>query len=443
MRIPKDNETEQLVLGAILLDITAVHTVIPSLQASVFFDPRHRDIYTIIQKLYEAGTPIDIITVTRGLREINKLESIGVAYIPQLTGRVASTANIEVWIAYLKELYMRRQLLEISLKYHQLASDETVDVFDMIDKLNSEIDAISGVAIKSEVRHVSSATATTLEALQLRQNSDTAVSGIPSGIRDVDIKIGGHQQTDLMYMAGRPGMGKTAMALTEILNMAQYGYPVAFFSLEMSNDQVVYRLASMICQIPAEKLMKYKLLPHETTGFVEAVNILNRLPIYIDDTPGVSVSEIKAKIRRLRNKHKIAAVFIDYIQLMTSGNTARSQGMNREQELSTISRTLKIIAKENNIAIIALSQLSRAVESRQDKRPMLSDLRESGSLEQDADLVVFLFRPEYYGMTTDDAGNNISGIGEYIIAKNRNGSIGIVEMRFIPEQMKYVSTQSF
>lgn len=443
MKLSFDHETEQLVLGAILLDISAVHTVIPALNVSVFFDPRHRDIYNVITKLYESGKPVDLITVVHGLRETDKIDSVGAPYLAQLTNRISSTANIEVWIGYLKELYMRRRLAEITLKFHQESTDSTLDVFDLVDKLSSEIDAVSGVAVKSEVQHVSQATATTLEAVQHRQQSDTSISGIPSGIRDVDIKIGGHQPTDLMYMAGRPGMGKTAMALTEILNMAQYGYPVAFFSLEMSNDQVIYRLASMICQIPAERLMKYKLAPHETTGFVDAVNILNRLPIYIDDTPGVSVSEIKAKIRRLRNKHKISAVFIDYIQLMTSGNVARSQGMNREQELSTISRTLKIIAKENNIAIIALSQLSRAVESRQDKRPMLSDLRESGSLEQDADLVVFLFRPEYYGMTSDDAGNNISGIGEYIIAKNRNGSIGIVEMRFIPEQMKYVSTQSF
>jgi replicative DNA helicase len=227
------------------------------------------------------------------------------------------------------------------------------------------------------------------------------------------------------------------MALTEMLNMALKNTPVALFSLEMSSTQIVLRLISMISGIDGGRLMKYRLTKEEMQSFYHYRDIINALPIYIDDTAGLSVFDLRARVKHMVEKHKVEAVFIDYVQLMSSGVQLRRQGQNREQELSVISRNLKLIAKECDISVIALSQLSRAVESRAEKRPMLSDLRESGSLEQDADVVVFLFRPEYYGITRDEAGNDLTGIGEYIVAKQRNGSTGIAPMRFHPNIMRY------
>jgi replicative DNA helicase len=252
----------------------------------------------------------------------------------------------------------------------------------------------------------------------------------------VDRLIGGHQKSDLMYIAGRPGMGKTAMALSEMLSMAVHGVPVAFFSLEMSSSQVIFRLLSMLTGIDGSKLMKYKLEIEEMRNFQMKKDYLNTLPIYIDDTAGLSVFDLRTRVKTMVEKHSVSIVYVDYVQLLGSGT--RKAGQNREQEISTISRNLKLIAKECDLPVIALSQLSRAVEARAEKRPMLSDLRESGSLEQDADIVVFLYRPEYYGVLADEAGNSIEGMGEYIVAKQRNGSTGIARMRFLPSVMRYI-----
>jgi replicative DNA helicase len=266
-------------------------------------------------------------------------------------------------------------------------------------------------------------------------NSDSQVSGYSTSIKSIDTLIGGHQKSDLMYMAGRPAMGKTAMALTEVLELARRGTPVAFFSLEMSSQQITYRLMSMLSGIDGATLMKYRLDDETLKTYYRYLDQLNALPIYIDDTPALSVIDLRAKVKRLQHKSGIEVVFVDYVQLMTSGTKAK--GVSREQELSHISRNLKLIAKECNLPMIVLAQLSRGVESRSEKRPLLSDLRESGSLEQDADVVTFLFRPEYYDMMRDERGNSTEGLGEYIVAKQRNGSIGIAQMRFHPSIMKY------
>jgi replicative DNA helicase len=266
-------------------------------------------------------------------------------------------------------------------------------------------------------------------------NSTNAVSGYSTSIKSVDTLIGGHQKSDLMYMAGRPAMGKTAMALTEVLELGKKGVPVAFFSLEMSSQQITFRLMSMLSGIDGATLMKYRLDDELLKTYYQYLDRLNSLPIYVDDTPALSVIDLRAKVKRLQHKHQIEVVFVDYVQLMTSGSKAK--GVSREQELSHISRNLKLIAKECNLPMIVLAQLSRGVESRSEKRPLLSDLRESGSLEQDADIVTFLFRPEYYDMMRDERGNSTEGLGEYIVAKQRNGGIGIAPMRFHPSIMKY------
>jgi replicative DNA helicase len=284
--------------------------------------------------------------------------------------------------------------------------------------------------------HVSELTEKIAEMVISRETTTNGVSGLTTGIGSVDRIIGGHQKSDLMYMAGRPGMGKTAMALSEMLSMAVHGVPVAFFSLEMSSSQVILRLLAMLTGIDGSKLMKYKLDTDELRLFQSKKDYLNMLPIYIDDTAGLSVFDLRTRVKTMVEKHSVSIVYIDYVQLLGSGT--RKPGQNREQELSLISRNLKLIAKECDVPVIALSQLSRAVEARSEKRPMLSDLRESGSLEQDADIVVFLYRPEYYGVTADEAGNSVEGLGEYIVAKQRNGSTGIARMRFLPSVMRYV-----
>jgi len=435
--MPHDVEIESAVLGALLLDMRSCTQYIDQLDPSKFYDRRHEVLMDAILKLHRSSKSVDILSVTAALRSSGTIEEAGgVLYISKLTNRIASTAAIEQWIHLLNELNMRRAFIHVAADIHTKSFDRTADVFELYEAFMAGMANTFTANVKHEAQHISQLTQPTIESILKRAKSDTGMSGLTSGIREVDRKLGGHQNSDLMYLAARPAMGKTAFALSEALHMAQQGNAVAFFSLEMSSEQVVYRLASMLCGIPAEVLMKYKLEPHQSTLYHDAVRELHRLPIYIDDTPALSVFDLRSKVNRLKERHKITCVFVDYIQLLGIG-TNRKSSMNREQELSTISRNLKLIAKECNIPMIALSQLSRSVESRPDKRPLLSDLRESGSLEQDADVVVFLFRPEYYGIREDDKGNSTHGLGEYIIAKHRNGPTGICEMQFDHRTMRY------
>jgi replicative DNA helicase len=337
---------------------------------------------------------------------------------------------------FLNEHYMKREFARIGSQVHDLSFDHTTDVFEIYDRFTGQMSQIFNKSVKTTVSHVSELTEKVAETVISRETTTTGVSGLTTGIASVDRLIGGHQKSDLLYMAGRPGMGKTAMALSEMLTMAVHGVPVAFFSLEMSSSQVIFRLLSMLTGIDGSKIMKYKLSTDELRLFQSKKDYLNTLPIYIDDTAGLSVFDLRTRVKTMVEKYSVSIVYVDYVQLLGSG--ARRPGQNREQELSLISRNLKLIAKECDVPVIALSQLSRAVESRPEKRPMLSDLRESGSLEQDADIVVFLYRPEYYGVKADEAGNSVEGLGEYIVAKQRNGSTGIARMRFLASVMRYV-----
>jgi replicative DNA helicase len=436
-RIPThDIELESSILGSILLSEKLMVEVIEFLTPEKFYESKHKDIFASILSLYRTSTPIDILTLTKQLRSEGKLEHIGGAlYIAQLTNRVASTANLMTWCLQLSEMYMKRRFNEISAEVYDKTYDDTIDVFEIYDSFMTQMNDVYQVNLKSEVIHVSNITTEASKSIAHRMNSTNEVSGYSTSIRAVDMMLGGHQKSDLMYMAGRPAMGKTAMALTEVLELGKSGASVAFFSLEMSSVQLVYRLASMISGISAEKLMKYRLDKEAAQKYYQAVDVLNKLPIYIDDTAGLSVLDLKAKVKRMQQKHGIEIVYVDYVQLMSLGG--KKTGLSREQELSAISRNLKLIAKECNIPMIVLSQLSRGVESRQDKRPILADLRESGSLEQDADVVTFLFRPEYYGIMEMDGGHSTEGMGEYIIAKQRNGGTGICPMRFHHNIMKY------
>lgn len=437
-RIPAhDTELEQLILGAILLDGKAVVTVMGHLSPERFYDPKNATVFEVMAELYVQNSPIDLLTVTQAVRKKRLLDQAGgPAYIASLTNRVASTANLDQWCLFLNEHYMKREFARISSQVHDLSFDGTTDVFEIYDRFTGQMSQIFNKSVKTTMSHVSELTEKVAEAVISRESTTTGVSGLTTGIASVDRLIGGHQKSDLMYIAGRPGMGKTAMALSEMLSMAIHGVPVAFFSLEMSSSQVIFRLLSMLTGIDGSKLMKYKLETDEMRNFQMKKDYLNTLPIYIDDTAGLSVFDLRTRVKTMVEKHSVSIVYVDYVQLLGSGT--RKAGQNREQEISTISRNLKLIAKECDLPVIALSQLSRAVEARAEKRPMLSDLRESGSLEQDADIVVFLYRPEYYGILSDEAGNSIEGMGEYIVAKQRNGSTGIARMRFLPSVMRYI-----
>lgn len=437
-RIPAhDTELEQLILGAILLEGKAMVTVMGHLSPDRFYDPKNATVFEVMAELYIQNSPIDLLTVTQAVRKKRLLDQAGgPAYIANLTNRVASTANLEQWCLFLNEHYMKREFARISSQVHDLSFDGTTDVFEIYDRFMGQMSQIFNKSVKTTMAHISELTEKVAEAVIARESATNGVSGLTTGIASVDRIIGGHQKSDLMYIAGRPGMGKTAMALSEMLSMAVHGVPVAFFSLEMSSSQVIFRLLSMLTGIDGSKLMKYKLTTEEMRLFQSKKDYLNTLPIYIDDTAGLSVFDLRTRVKTMVEKHSVSIVYIDYVQLLGSGT--RKAGQNREQEISTISRNLKLIAKECDVPVVALSQLSRAVEARAEKRPMLSDLRESGSLEQDADVVVFLYRPEYYGVLFDEAGNSLEGLGEYIVAKQRNGSTGIARMRFIPSTMRYV-----
>ncbi len=385
-----DIEIEQCILGAMLLEPSSVASVISQVTTEMYFHPRHQTIHSAIVELTNQNQPVDLLTVNRILRKTGDIESVGASYLSQLTNRIASTVNLDTWCKLLYEFHLMRQMRNICLEIADKTTIDESDAFDLYAEVISKLESILASNIKSDVKHISQLSNEVTKSIITRMNSASEVSGYSSSIKSVDNLIGGHQKSDLMYMAGRPAMGKTAMALTEVLELAKKGIPVAFFSLEMSSQQITYRLMSMLSGIDGSTLMKYRLDDETLKTYYRNLDRLNSLPIYIDDTPALSVIDLRAKVKRLQHKHQVEVVFVDYVQLMTSGTKAK--GVSREQELSHISRNLKLIAKECNIPMIVLAQLSRGVESRSEKRPLLSDLRESGSLEQDADIVSFLFR---------------------------------------------------
>jgi replicative DNA helicase len=426
-----DTELEKIILGAILLDFNALKRVEGILTSEKFFDPRNGLVMDSVLKLKNDNQPIDILTVIQTLRKSKELTNAGgPQYISDLTNRVSSTANLETWALSLTEMYLKRELSKSAARVAELALSPETDPFELYNQFSTELTDLIRNNLKGQSSHVSSITPETSESIEAREK--TGVAGLPTGIRAIDGVLGGHQKSDLVYIAARPGMGKTSFAISVMLNMAQSGKPVAFFSLEMSRVQIVFRMASILSGLNAEQLAKHRLDRDAKIKYYQTVDQLNALPIYIDDNAALNVYDIKTRVRTLREKHKIEAVFIDYVQLIAA---AKSKTANREQEVSAISRGLKLIAKENDLPVIALAQLSRSLETRSDKRPMLSDLRDSGSLEQDADVVSFLYRQDYY-----DKNSGIN-TAEFIIAKHRNGRTGFVNINFTPETMHYTDTQ--
>ncbi|MFM7636886.1 MAG: replicative DNA helicase [Crocinitomicaceae bacterium] len=435
---PQAIDIEQVVLGAMMLEKNAVNDTIDVLHHNSFYDPKHQYIYKAIRELFAATSPIDLVTVTSKLQKNGELEAAGgAAYISSLTNRVASSAHIQFHARIIAEKYIKRELIRVSSEIIRDAYDETQDVFDLLNSAESGLFQIAENNMSKQVASVQNVVREAIQEIEKAAQNSDGISGVPTGFFELDKITSGWQRSDMVVLAARPGMGKTAFVLSMARNTAvDYGMGVAIFSLEMSSVQLVKRLIASESRLSAEKLRKGDLKDYEFQQLHSRISKLATAPIFIDDTPGISIFDFRAKCRRLKAQHNIDLIIIDYLQLMSAKDG--KGGGNREQEISTISRSIKEIAKELNVPIIALAQLSRSVEQRGgDKRPQLSDLRESGAIEQDADIVSFIYRPEYYGIIKDDDGNANQGVGEIIIAKHRNGALDRVRLRFVPEYARF------
>lgn len=434
---PQAVELEEAVLGALMLEKDALTNVIDILKPQSFYKDAHSRIFHAIEQLFTRSEPVDILTVTQELKKTGELDLVGGAYyITQLTNRVASAANAEFHARIVAQKFIQRELIRISTKTINDAYEDGSDVFDLLDNAEKNLFSIVEGNIKKNYDKMSTLIRKAIDQIEITKNNKGNFSGVPSGLTALDRLTSGWQKSDLVIIAARPAMGKTALVLTMARNAAvDFNKPVAVFSLEMSSLQLVTRLIASESELSSEKLKKGNLEDYEFQQLNDKIRKLSEAPLFIDDTPGLSVFELRAKARRLKEQHKIELLVVDYLQLMTAGGEGKG---NREQEIATISRSLKGLAKELEIPVIALSQLSRAVETRGgDKRPQLSDLRESGAIEQDADMVMFIHRPEYYNITEDENGGSTLGVAELIIAKHRNGPVDSAKTRYIGQFTKF------
>ncbi len=435
---PQAIELEEAVLGAIMIEKDAIIEVIDILKAESFYKDEHQKIYQAILNLFASDKAIDILTVPEELRKQDQLDEVGgIAYITQLTSNVASAAHIEFHARIVQQKFIQRELIRVATEIQNQAFDDSTDVDDLLDFSESQLFNVAQGHIKKEAAQMNVLVRDALNLIQEAAKREDNLSGIPSGYTKLDRLTSGWQNSDLVVVAGRPSMGKTAFVLSMARNMAvDHKKSVALFSIEMASIQLVNRLIVGEAEIPSEKIKVGNLSDAEWERLDYRIKKLEDAKIFIDDTPAISIFELRAKCRRLKRQYDIDIIIIDYLQLMTG--TPDSKG-NREQEVSNISRALKGIAKELNVPVIALSQLNRSVEIRTgSKRPQLSDLRESGAIEQDADMVVFIHRPEKYGIMQDEEGNSLKGIAEIILAKHRNGSLGEVLLKFVSEYAKFI-----
>ncbi|MGK0325659.1 MAG: replicative DNA helicase [Polaribacter sp.] len=435
---PQAVELEEAVLGAMMIDKKGIDDVIDVLSSDAFYDQKHQEVYAAIYELFQNSEPIDLLTVSNLLKKNGKLEFIGGDFfLIRLTQKVASSAHIEFHARIILQKYIQRKLISISSEIIENAYDESTDVFELLDDAEAKLFEVTQGNLKKSSEAAGSLVKQALKKIQEIGNSE-GMSGLETGFTKLDALTSGWQPSDLVIIAARPGMGKTAFVISMAKNMAiDFNHGVAVFSLEMSSVQLITRMISSETGLTSEKLRKGNLEPHEWEQLNVKVKKLSDAPIFIDDTPSLSVFDLRAKARRLVSQHGVKIIVIDYLQLMTAGGKA---GGNREQEISMISRNLKALAKELAVPVIALSQLSRAVETRGgSKRPLLSDLRESGAIEQDADIVSFIFRPEYYGMTEwdDDEHTPCEGQGEFIVAKHRNGGLDNIRLKFTGHLAKF------
>ncbi len=431
---PHNIEAEQAVLGCMLLDSDVIPTVTELIRSSDFYREDHREICEAIIDIVENAGPVDIITVAEQLQQRGTLEKVGgIDYLASITSAVPTTANARHYAKIVEEKSLLRRLIKAAQDIAGMSYDEAEEAEFVLDKAEKAIFDIIERRSTQGFTHIKDVLLETFSRLEELYNSKSPITGVPTGFTDLDMKTAGLQNSDLILIAARPGMGKTAMAL----NIAQYAavqkhVPVALFNLEMSKDQLVNRMLCSEVMVDSHKMRTGKLDDEDWKKIARALGPLSEAPIYIDDTPGLTVMDIRAKCRRLKLEKRLGLVVIDYLQLMRG----RGRAENRQQEVSEISRSLKILAKELNVPVVTMSQLSRGPESRTDHRPMLSDLRESGAIEQDADIVMFLYRDDYYNPDSDK-----KNIAEVIIAKHRNGSTGTIYLKWFGQYTKFANLE--
>lgn len=434
-RLPPHNvEAEQAVLGAILLQPDVIITVNEILRAEDFYRRAHQKLFQVMNEIVESGQPVDLITLTSELQDKQLMEEVGgVAYLTELSGAVPTAANVEYYARIVEEKSLLRRLIAVATEIAQSGYQSSGDVREIIDLAERRIMEISQNRMSGGFIPIQDVLMDSFEQIEALHYNKSGLRGIPTGFVDLDRMTSGLQKSDLIILAARPSMGKTAFALNVAQNVAlRTGETVAIFNLEMSASQMVMRMIAAEGNIDAQAFRTGNLNEEDWEKLTMAISSLSEAPIFIDDTPGVTVHDIRAKLRRLKAERGLGLVVIDYLQLI-NGHTS---GESRQQEISEISRSLKLMAREMDCPVIALSQLSRAVEQRQDKRPMLSDLRESGSIEQDADLVAFLYRDDYYNEESEK-----KNIAEVIIGKQRNGPVGKVELLFLKNYNKFLSLE--
>lgn len=440
---PQALELEQSVIGALMIEKDAFATVADLLRPESFYSDQHRHIFEAIRSLSTKDAPIDVLSVTEELRTMGNLELAGgVVYLSELTQRVASAAHLRYHAQIVAQKATARDLIGLACQIEEKGYDETQDVDELMQEAEAGVFEISQRSQKRDVTHIFPVITEAFDRMHKASQNEGNISGIPSGFTELDKITSGWQKSDLVIIAARPAMGKTAFVLSMAKNIAvDFNIPVAIFSLEMSNVQLVNRLIMNVCEIEGSKIRNGRLTKAEWDKLENNISVLQNAPIYVDDTPGLSVYELRSKARKLVKDKKIQLIIIDYLQLM---NANGANFGSREQEVSIISRTLKGLAKELDVPVIALSQLSRAVEKRDSsnsnvdgKKPLLSDLRESGAIEQDADMVCFIHRPEYYKLYDDGNGKDLRGLGQIIVAKHRNGATDEIWLRFIGKYTRF------
>ena len=441
---PQAIELEEVVLGAMMIDKKGVDEVIDILTAEAFYKETNQLIFESIFKLFQKSEPIYLLTVSNQLKKDENHERVGGDfYLISLTQKVSSSAHIEFHARIILQKYIQRSLIKISNEIITDSYDESKDVFDLLDNAESKLYDVTQGNIKKSSESAQTLVIQAKNKIEAVSNKE-GLSGVASGFNKIDKLTAGWQESDLVIIAARPGMGKTALSLSMASNIAINGkIPLAFFSLEMSSIQLITRMISSETGLDANKLRTGKLEKHEWEQLNVRVKNLENAPLYIDDTPSLSIFDLRAKARRLVSQKGVKIIIVDYLQLMTAGANIKTG--NREQEISTISRNLKALAKELKIPVIALSQLSRMVEGRTSKRPLLSDLRESGAIEQDADIVSFIYRPEYYKIDQwdDNERSSTEGEAEFIVSKHRNGGLGNIRLRFISQLAKFEDIEHY
>ncbi len=442
---PYSTEVEQEVLACILLEGEPIEQVIQIFgdnDEKVFYEQRHQLIYKAMLELYQKRLAIDLITVGEELSRINELSNIGGRqYLAELTNKVVSSANIEYYARLAKEKYLYRRLISISSRISSAAYSSELDVFDLVELASQQFFNISQAGLKKKASTIKELLKNATRMLENLSASQSSVTGVASGFSELDEMTAGFQPSDLIIIAARPSAGKTAFALALARNAAvDFNAPVLFFSLEMAEVQLAVRLMCAEACVESQSVRSGRITPEMMGLIINSMDDLAEAKLFIDDTPGISIMELTAKARRMKQEHNIGMIVVDYLQLVSPVRDGKS---NREQEIAQISRSLKFLAKELNIPIISLAQLNRSVEQRSgDRRPQLSDLRESGSIEQDADVVMFLSRPEMYGIKNFDDGTSSKDIVEIVIGKQRNGPIGDIRLRFLKNYGKFLSTSN-